>query len=325
MSEKSKVRHWAEIGEGTFMAGIWLLFWIYRLLGRWPFRLCVYPVVIAHWLLRPSLRAASLQYLRRMQAATGAIGHPPGWRDSLRHVSLFAETILDKLLAVSGRYPPEQVQAEGREAVYAAARTGKGGLIVTAHLGCLELCRAMAEHKRVLSLTVLVHTRHAEQFNHILKRLNPDVDLKLLEVSEVSPATAVLLSEKVNAGEYVVIAGDRVPVTMSKTVETEFLGFPAPFPVGPYVLASLLKCPLYFLGCIHQDAGYKLYFERLAEEVILPRGQRESAMAGYAAIYVAALTRLLQRSPYDWFNFFSFWDQGRSRIDHPIGSPHAEK
>ena len=110
----SQKQHWAQIGETTFIFGIWLLYWVHKLLGRWPFLICLYPVVFSHWLLRPALRAASLQYLRRVQAATGAIGHEPGWRDSLRHIARFAETVLDKLLAVSGRYPFHQVNTEGR-------------------------------------------------------------------------------------------------------------------------------------------------------------------------------------------------------------------
>ncbi|HSC80374.1 MAG TPA: acyltransferase, partial [Chitinolyticbacter sp.] len=121
--------------------------------------------------------------------------------------------------------------------------------------------------------------------------------------------TAVVLADKVAAGEFVVLAGDRIPVFASQTVTTEFLGHPAPFPVGPYVLASLLKCPVYLLGCIHEAGGYTVHFELLAESVKLPRGQREAAMQQYAARYAAAVTGLLRRSPYDWFNFFAFWDQ----------------
>ncbi|QDQ27796.1 acyltransferase [Chitinimonas arctica] len=303
------VRHWAEMRESGFVGGILLLYWLHRLFGRWPFRFLIHAVVMFYWLGKPTLRASSRQYLQRLHAATGVPGHPPGLRDSLRHIALFAETILDKLLAVAGRYPFERVRLEGREQLQAAAEAGLGGLIVTAHIGCLELCRAMAERNRRLVLNILVHTRHAAEFNRLLKRLNPANDLRLIEVSEVGPATAVLLAEKVAAGEFVVIAGDRVPVFASKTVRVDFLGHPAPFPVGPYVLASLLKCPLYLLGCIHQDQGYTIHFRRLAQRVELPRGRRDAAMAEYATLYAQALCELLQRSPYDWFNFFPFWDQ----------------
>jgi len=304
-----RARHWAEVGESTFVLGIWLLYWIHRLLGRWPFRVCLFPVVLVHWLARPVVREASLQYLSRLESSTGALGHAPGPRDSLRHVATFAETMLDKLLAVSGRYRFENVRTEGREQFYEAVKHGQGGIIVTAHMGCLELCRAMAEKRGEVKLHILVHTRHAEQFNRLLKRLNPDSDFQLLEVTDMGPGTAVLLQERVAAGEFVVIAGDRVPVHASQTVSVDFLGHPAPFPVGPYVLASLFKCPLFLLGCIHEGSGYTIHFECLAERVELPRSKRVEALTGYARHYAERLTALLQRSPLDWFNFFPFWNQ----------------
>ncbi|MDK2124922.1 LpxL/LpxP family acyltransferase [Parachitinimonas caeni] len=308
-----KVNHWAQMGESTFVFGIWLLYWIHRLLGRWPFRLCLYPVVLMHWLRKPVVRQASQQYLERLQTSTDALGKQPTVRDSLRHISLFAETMLDKLLAVSGRYQFSRVRSgPEREEIYAAAAKGQGGIIVTAHIGCLELCRAIAEQRSALKLNILVHTRHAEQFNRLLKRLNPHNDVNLLEVTEVSPATAVLLNEKIAAGEFVAIAGDRVPVFASQTVSANFLGHQAPFPVGPWILASLLKCPVWLLGCIHDKDGYLIHFERLADSVKLPRGQREAAIAEHVQRYADALTKLLKDSPYDWFNFFPFWDQSHA-------------
>ncbi|HXU94438.1 MAG TPA: acyltransferase [Gallionella sp.] len=306
---EQRSRHWAEMGESTFVFGIWLLYAIHRVFGRWPFRLCMYPVVTVHWLMRPALRAASMQYLLRVEAATGGLGHAPGWRDSLHHIGLFGETMLDKFLAVSGRYRFGQVRSEGAEEVYQAALAGRGGIIMTAHMGCLELCQAIAEQREGFRLNVLVHTRHAEQFNRLLKRLNPRNSLTLIEVTEIVPATAVMLEQKVSAGEYVAIAGDRVPVFSRRTVNADFLGHSAAFPVGPYVLASLLKCPVYLLGCIHEGEGYTLHFKQLAERVELPRLGRDKAMAAYAEVYSESLADLLKRSPYDWFNFFHFWDQ----------------
>ena len=38
--------HWADLGETTFVGGTWFLYAVYRLLGRLPFRLCLYPVVL---------------------------------------------------------------------------------------------------------------------------------------------------------------------------------------------------------------------------------------------------------------------------------------
>lgn len=40
--------HWADIGESTSVAGVLFLCWVHRWFGRWPFRLCVWPVVACH-------------------------------------------------------------------------------------------------------------------------------------------------------------------------------------------------------------------------------------------------------------------------------------
>lgn len=314
-----KGQHWAYMGESTSVVGIWLLYWVHRLLGRWPFRICVYPVVLMYWLLNPRLRAVSLQYLRRVEAATQAIGHEPGVIDSLRHVGLFAESMLDKLLAASGRYHIAGVQTEGRERLYEDAAAGRGGLMVAAHMGCLEIGRAIAEHRGTVRLNILVHTRHAVRFNRLLTRLNPDSEVNLIEVTEIGPETAVLLSDKVAKGEYVIIAGDRVPVFASQTVDVDFLGHTAPFPAGPWVLASLLRCPVWFMCCIHSDDSYMIRFVRLCDRVVLPRGAREAAIAQFAARYADEVTALLRRSPYDWFNFFPFWDQLHVERHRPDG------
>jgi len=303
-------RHWSQMGETTFVGGIWALYWIHRLTGRTVFRVCLAPVVLAHWLLRPGLRAASLQYLRRMHAATpGLFAREPGWREGLRHVALFSETMLDKLLAMAGRYPAARVSSRGHEPIYQAALAGQGSIFVTAHMGCLELCQVLAEQQRGLKVNVLVHTRNAEAFNAVLRRLNPRSAVRLIEVTEIGVPTALMLAERLAAGECIAIAGDRVPVLQSKTVSVDFLGHAAPLPVGAYVLASLLKCPLHLLACVHEGDGYALHFETLAERVELPRGRRDQALQAHAQAFVDALTRVLRRSPYDWFNFFPFWDQ----------------
>jgi predicted LPLAT superfamily acyltransferase len=304
-------RHWSSIGEETFVGGMWLLYALFRVGGRLPFRIVLYPVVLWYWAVNRGAREASLEYLQRLQHATGGLGHEPGRRDTLRHFFSFAETILDKMLAVGGRYKLKAIRFVGREAIDAMVREKQGGLLVTAHMGCLEMCQASAEATPGMKLTVLVHTVHAEQFNRMLERLSPGRDIALLQVTEISPATAVMLAERVERGEFVAIAGDRVPIMAGRAsaVQVPFLGHLAPFPTGAYMLASLLKCPLYSLGCIRQDDTHEVVFERLAERVVLPRGDRLGACTVYATDFAQRIERQLVRAPFEWFNFFSFWNQ----------------
>lgn len=297
--------------ESTFVAGMWLLYGVYRLLGRVPFLLCLYPVVLYYWATRGAARSASLDYLCQLQHQHGVFAQAPGWRHSLRHFLAFADTLLDKTLATSGSYRFERVRFEGLEPMLACVRSGEGGVFVTAHMGCLELCQALAARYPGLRVHVLVHTRHAELFNRMLTRLNPQGAVRLLQVTEITPATAMLLAEKVAQGDFVAIAGDRVPVQLGaqSCVDVQFLGRSAALPVGPYVLASLLKCPLYLLACIREGRQHTVLFEPLAAQVRLPRGQRMQAAAALAQRYAERLERLVVRAPFEWFNFFPFWAQ----------------
>ena len=299
--------HWADLGETTFVGGTWFLYAVYRLLGRLPFRLCLYPVVLFWWLGSGTARRASLDYLRRLHASESVFPHRPGWRESLRHFRLFAETLLDKMLAIGGRYPYERIAMSGHEPMLAASQAGQGGIIATAHMGCLELMQIASRGQAGFRMTVLVHTAHAQQFNRILTRLNPTASVQLMQVSDFSPAMAMLLADRVACGEFIAIAADRVPLSGDRTCRADFLGAPADFPAGPWLIASLLRCPVWGMSCLHDGDGYSARIEPLFEQVVLPRGERQAALDACATRFSGWLTACLRQSPCDWFNFYDFW------------------
>jgi len=296
-------RHWAAINEVSFVAGMRFLFWVCRVFGRWPFRVLLYPVLGWYVLSKPRPRRASADYLRRVRLAGAA--PVPG---VLRHFAAFAEGILDKMLLWGGLFDAAGVSFHGQETVERSLGQGQGALLICSHFGNLELCRVLSRQRPGLKLTVLVHTKHAQAFNRMLARLNPDSQLNLLQVTEMTPATAMLLAERIDAGEFVVIAGDRVPVSARPRVAVaDFLGAPAAFPVGPYVLASILKCPVYLLFSMRSGARSEVHFELFRESLRLPRQGRDAALAALAGDYAARLQHFCLRAPLQWFNFFDFW------------------
>ena len=297
LSRPHDSRHWAAINEASFVGGMRLLFWVCRVFGRWPFRVVLYPVLAWYVLTQGRARRASSTYLER-------VGAPSGFMGVLRHFGAFAEAILDKMLLWGGLYDFKQVRIHGAEPLWNMIRERRGALLVCAHLGNLDLCRALSLRTPGLKINVLVHTRHAQAFNDMLAKLDPRSQLNLMQVTEMTPAMAMMLSERIERGEFVVIAGDRVPVSDNPRVAVApFLGHDAAFPVGPYVMASVLGCPMYALFA----SGHELHFELLRERVTLPRRGREAALAELAAQYAARLEHHARRAPLEWFNFYDFW------------------
>jgi predicted LPLAT superfamily acyltransferase len=129
-----------------------------------------------------------------------------------------------------------------------------------------------------------------------------------IQVTEMNPGTMIALKAAIEHGDWVAIAGDRTPVRGDERISiAPFLGQDAPFPQGPYVLAHLLECPVYLMFCMQQKGGYGLYFEMFAERITLPRRDKQAAISEWAARYAKRLESFCLMDPFQWYNFFDFW------------------
>lgn len=299
--------HWAQIGEAGFVGGMRFLVWTYRWLGRLPFRIALYPVLAYFFMVRGTARRASLDYLRRLQVAHAPFPRPPGLWLAWQHFLSFADALLDKVLAMGGAFTLDQISMRGQELVLPLLNAGRGAVMLTAHIGNLEVCQALAELQPKLKLNILVHRGNAQKFNALLERQGIS-KVRLLEVSEITPATAMELSDRIAAGEMLVIAADRLtPGSARRSLAVPFLGAPAQFPLGPFILASLLHCPVFLVFCTRRDGRYHIDFELLAERIERVRGAPASGLGPWVARFAASVERQCERAPLQWFNFYPFW------------------
>ncbi|MFZ1890702.1 MAG: acyltransferase [Formosimonas sp.] len=298
--------HWARIEEAGFAFGISLMYQIYRFLGKWPFRAILYPVMVYFYLRRGSARTASHEYLQRVRAF-GADVSASRW-GVLQHFMAFGECLLDKVLSHTGRYTLANVAVTGREKIQEHLTHGQGVVLFTAHIGNLEVSRAIAQYRSV-PITILVHTANSVKFNQIMKKMNPSNHVNFIQVADFGAAQAIVLANKIAAGEVVVIAADRVPLSddAHRMVSASFLGHRANFPTGAYVLAHLLQSPVFTVFCALVNGRYELCYQPFSDKLTLPRRDRESAMAAYAQQFSSLLEEQCVRAPLQWFNFFDFW------------------
>ncbi|MFV0477610.1 MAG: hypothetical protein ACK5ME_07245 [Parahaliea sp.] len=307
--------HWSDIGEVGFITGMRLLFWLYRHIGSWAFSLVLQPVVFYFFLTNTRARNASRQYLIRLreyylQQHSQQQPPTPTALTVYRHMLSFARASVDKLGVWATPDLPQNVQFPNRPILLEQLERGGGAILMGAHLGNMEILRCLSRSNHKLKLNILVHTRHANMFNRLLRELEIDAELELIEVSELSPATAMHLSACIKRGEFIAVLADRVPVaSRGRAQPVPFLGYPAPLPEGPFILASLLKCPVYTVFCTQTEGGYIVNCDAFAKRIILPRQQRSEALAAYLHQYAAVLEQQALHNPLQWFNFYPFWDQ----------------
>ncbi len=300
--------HWSQMEERSVIWGMRFLLRVYLLCGRTVLYLFLYPVVIYYWLTNRPARQASQAYLNRVAIFAPSLNLHGSLLGSYRHFISFANAIIDKLAAWSGTLSRADVQYYGRDELIAIIRRGQGVLLLGSHLGNLEVCRVVADFDKTLRINVLVHTKHAEKFNRLLNKTSDNSRLNLIQVTEITAATAVLLSDKINAGELVIITADRTPVVGQQRVsKVTFMGAEALFPQGPFILAGLLKCPVYTVFCLKQQGKHVIYFDHFSDRLNFPRKTREQAMQSAIQRYAERLQTYCLKEPLQWFNFFDFW------------------
>ena len=303
----STATHWAGFAERGLYWGLQASAWAYRLLGRRGCMAMLAPVVLYFYLTGGNRRRASLDFLRRAFAAGGR-SHPPGWWDGYRHFLSFARRALDSFVAWMGRMPPDAVLPMEVAALEEAKAQPRGAVFIVSHHGNVDVSRALLDRKTRQRVVVLTHTRHAENYNRMLREFNPEAAVNMLQVTEMGPDTAIALEQRVENGDWLFIAGDRTPVSGNRrTSVAPFLGADAEFSQGPYLMAALLDCPIYLFFCRREGDRYELCVEQLAERAILPRGRRAEALARYAAAYASRLEKHVLDDPFQWYNFYDFW------------------
>lgn len=292
---------WMQEQERSNAAILRFMVWISLTFGRRLGRVVLYGIAAYFVLFSPRARRASRAYLTR------ALGRPAGWVDGYRHVLSFASTIHDRVYLLNDRFDAFDIEVHGGELVEEALRRQPGALLVGAHLGSFEVLRAMARDRSGLRVAMLMYKENARKLNATLGAINPKALDDIIPLGRLE--SMLEARDKLDEGCVVGMLADR-SVGPDATQRVEFLGHEAPFPVGPWRMAAMLRRPVFFMTGLYLGGNrYQLHFEPLADFSAVGRGERDAAVADAVQQYAGCLTRYCRQAPYNWFNFFDFWQE----------------
>jgi predicted LPLAT superfamily acyltransferase len=306
--------HWSNVRERGDVVGLQIMYTAYRWLGRWAFTLLLYPVVAYFCVTASKARKASRDYLQRVRRRLQERNPPVVPRlNTFRHLLDFGNSLLDKAAMWAGAFPAAHVEFDDPQVFKRLRDSGRGAMFIGSHLGNLEVLRAYADVEQGLKVTALVLTRNSPKLNRLIAAVGSRALESVVQIDSLGPETVIKLQDKIRAGEHVAITADRVSARhRDRSIHVPFLGRPAPFPEGPFILASLLSCPVYLLFCLRIGKRYKVFIEPFADPLVLPRGRRREALERAIAQFAARLEARCLMAPTQWFNFFDFWDQAEA-------------
>jgi predicted LPLAT superfamily acyltransferase len=294
--------HWKQ-REGGGRFAIWLIRTIALRLGRGVARLLLYPIALYFFLRRADERAASRAYLSRV------LGRPVTAYDVFHHIHMFAATLLDRLFFLARGERDFQVEVEGLAELDRQLEAGRGVLLIGSHQGSFEALRAVGGRRPDVPLRVVLDKQKTPALTAVLESLAPDVGAAVIDASLGGASIALAMAEAAEQGGMVALLADRGH-RGEATRMVPFLGKPAPFPMGPWQLAAVLKVPVVLcMGMYLGGNRYRLIFEAFSEGIDVPRAQRAVALDDVVARYAQRVEHYARAYPFNWFNFYDFWQE----------------
>lgn len=298
-SAYSKSAPWLKTRERSNMPMLRMMSWISLRLGRRVARSVLHLIAVYFVLFSPDSRRASLSYLPR------ALGRPATWLDLYRHFFCFAATIHDRIYLINRRYDLFDIDIQGKETIHPLIDAGKGVLLMGAHLGSFEVLRAIGRQLPGLRVAMVMHEDNAQKINTMLAAINPEASMDVIPLGRIDSMLKV--QERLDDGMLVGMLSDRT-LGNEPMAQVDLLGSTAALPTGPFRMAALLRRPVVFMAGLYLGENrYQVHFETLADFSDTPRGQRDQAVEMAVARYTELLNRYTRLAPYNWFNFFDYW------------------
>jgi len=293
--------------RGSRLLLSWMAFVSLRL-GRRFGRLILYAIAAYYFVFAPRARRHMRRYLRR------ALGRAPRARDRFRHVLSFATSIHDRVYLLADRPELFQVTVSGEPQMRAVLARGRGAVLLGAHVGSFEIVRIVGALRAGVTVTMAMYPDNARKINAMLQAIGATNPPEFIAVGQLD--SMLRLRERLDQGALIGMLADRRFHNDEATLEVNFLGATARFPLGPMRIAAALGAPVVFMCGLYQGGNrYHVVFEPLADFASIARTERAAAIESAVRRYGELLEHCCCSEPHNWYNFFDFWEE-----DDPRGS-----
>ena len=289
-------KKWFQLSEeGAGKIRLQALKFMFDKFGEFPVRIIAFFVVLSVFLKAKERREASLKFFKRINKKHLLLS-------AFRQFLNYGNSLVDKFLSVMGKLDPQKFELP-EEDIF------KNAFFITTHVGNVEIMRSLfqlqneIEPKRV---NIFLQANACKIFNDFLKTLELHIpEIEVFPVEEISPQTSIEISDRLQNGEIVFMAGDRLSAQNENVAyEAKFLNHKVKFPLGTLKFALMLNVPVYFIVCVKDGKKYKIFTEKFVSEKL----KRSEKLEDLKLQYVKFLEKYTLLYPEQFFNFYDMWE-----------------
>ena len=280
--------------------GYKIVIFICKNLGVFPAYFILRFVAFYYFLFSWTSSRHSFEYFRHQQGLSSIRAGLKVYRNYY----IFAQTLLDKMVVMSGIKNKFTYDFDGEENLRNIVQGGKGGILLSGHVGNWEAAGHLL--KRLSApINVVMYDGEHQHIKEYLEQLTGGRNLNVIVIKD-DLSHVYSIGEALQKNEMVCLHADRF-VEGSKTTVKKFLRGNAKFPEGPFALASVFKVPVSIVFAFKETSTHYHFYggpliERTSSE---SKGEFIDRLMNS---FVHALEEKVGMYPDQWFNYYKFWD-----------------
>ncbi len=212
------------------------------------------------------------------------------------------QNIIDKVVVMANIPNKFTYDFDGEENLVKIIQGGKGGILISGHIGNWEIPGHFLNKFNVPINILLLDAEHA-QIKDYLENVTGGRVVKVIVIKN-DMSHIYQIGDALANGELICMHADRF-LSGNRTLRFNFLGREAQFPVGPFILASTFGVPVsYVFGIKETDTHYHLFGSPVK---IFPKSKDDAALRQNMQEYVDTFEKMVLQYPHHWFNYHDFW------------------
>ena len=225
---------------------------------------------------------------------------------------IFGQTILDKVALLASVKTKFTIDHEGGKNLDKIAAMGKGGILVSAHIGNWEIAGQLLNRLET-TFNILMYENEHEKLKSYLEGVEKKKNVKIIAIKDGEMGHLIELHNAFANNELVVMHGDRFREN-AVTADTLFLGKTATFPAGPFIMAAKFGVPISVVFAVKESDTHYHFFATDPIEVKRTRTeeQTDAAVKELLDKYIAEFEKMVYRYPEQWFNYYAFWKEQKN-------------
>ena len=219
-----------------------------------------------------------------------------------RNYYLLGQTLIDKIAIMSGAGENFSFNFDGEENLRNITALQKGGLLLSAHIGNWEIAGYLLKRLNTRINIVMFDGEHQKIKDYLATvtgKSNANIIVIKNDLSHIFE-----IAEALKKNELVCMHADRF-VEGNKTVTASFLGAPARFPSGPFLLASKFKVPVAYVFAMKETTFHYHFSSTGAKDYTA--FSRDEVISRMLEDFTREMEMKVKAYPEQWFNYYDFW------------------